>query len=288
MLRPHVTGFLHEPSASISYIVHAEGERDCAVIDPVLDFDPRAIRTSVEFADELIRHVRERGLTVSWILETHAHADRLSAAAYVKSHVGGKIAISSRIGEVQKTWNGILNLAGSQLLDEAAFDKLLTDGDTLDLGSARVKVMHTPGHTPADATYLVGDAAFIGDTMFMPDYGTARADFPGGSAADLYRSIQRILALPPDTRLFLCHDYLTATRSEHRWETSVRSQREQNIHLKPGISEEAFVEFREARDRTLSLPALLLFAIQFNLRGGEAPPREENGVSYLKVPLNRF
>ena len=288
MDKPKVTGFFHEPSGSITYVVHADGATECAVIDPVLDFDVRAMRTATTAAERIVSFVRDNGLETVWILETHAHADRLSAAPFIKAELGGRIAIAARIGEVQQTWNEILHLSEAMRLETAAFDHLFEDGETFAIGPLSGSIMHTPGHTPADLTYVIGDAAFIGDTMFMPDYGTARADFPGGSATDLYRSIRRILSLPPETRIYLCHDYLTETRKEHRWETTVAEQREGNIHIRDGIGEQDYVAMRLARDKTLPVPALLLPAIQINLRAGHPPPEEQNGVSYLKMPFNRF
>lgn len=288
MIKPDVTPFFHEPSSSWSYIVTAPGDNQCIVIDPVLDFDGPRARTGTAFADRLVAHIRERGLTLAWVLETHAHADRFSSAPHLVKALGGQIGIGANITRVQETWNGILNLSGPDAFSTDSFDRLLADGEELKVGPLTLRVMHTPGHTPADSTYVVGDAAFIGDTMFMSDYGSARVDFPDGDARALYRSIHRILELPRETRLFLCHDYLTETRKEHRSEISVADQRAQNIHVHDGIDEATFVAAREARDKTLSFPKLLLFAVPFNLHGGRPATAEPNGTSYIKMPLNRF
>lgn len=288
MTKPEVTPFFHTASSSLSYIVHAPGERDCVVIDPVLDFDAAAARTSTAFADAIIAHIRERGLNLAWVLETHAHADRLSAAPHFAAALGARIGIGKEISQVQRTWNGILDLHGADAFTPDVFDGLFADGETIKVGSLAIRVMHTPGHTPADVTYVIGDAAFIGDTMFMTDYGTARADFPDGDARQLYRSIRHILSLPPDTRLFFCHDYLTETRKEHRVEASVADQRAHNIHVHDGVSEDDYVHMRHARDRTLSMPALLLYAVPINLAAGRLPKPAANGTSYLRIPLNRF
>jgi glyoxylase-like metal-dependent hydrolase (beta-lactamase superfamily II) len=283
-----VMPFFHAASSSISYVVSAPGHMSCLVIDPVLDFDGPRAHTSTEFADKIIDHIRDQGLALDWVLETHAHADRLSAAPYLKAKLGGRIAIGSEIARVQKTWNDILGLSGAAAFTTAAFDRLLAEGEELAVGPMTVRVLHTPGHTPADATYVIGDAAFVGDTLFMPDYGTARADFPDGDARQLYRSIHRILDLPKETRLFLCHDYLTETRQTHSFETSIAAERSSNIHVHDGIDENAFVAMREKRDMTLNFPALLLYAVPFNLAGGRPPAPEANGTTYLKVPFDRF
>lgn len=287
-LSPHVAPYFHADSSSWSYIVTAPGGSDCVVIDPVLDCDGARAHTGTTFADTLIGEIRSRGLTVAWILETHAHADRMSAAPYIRDALGGRIGIGSGIVGVQETWNGILGHGAGDRFDTGAFDDLFDDGAEITVGALSIRVMHTPGHTPADATYVVGDAAFIGDTLFAPDYGTGRVDFPGGNAHALYRSIQRIYALGDTTRLFLCHDYLTDTRDTHRCEITVAEQKRDNIHIHDGVDEDAFAELREGRDKKLDFPKLLLLAVPFNLRGGRPPPAEANGTSYIKVPLNRF
>ncbi len=281
-----VESFFEPDSCTIAHVVVEPNGRRCAIIDAVLDYDAAAGRTGTAFADRIIRHVEERGLEVEWILETHAHADHLSAARYLKSKLGGRIAIGARITEVQKIFREIFNLERTFNTDGRQFDHLFADGETFTIGRLEARVLYTPGHTPACCTYLMGDAAFVGDTLFMPDVGTARADFPGGDARALYHSIQKILALPPETRLFMCHDYPPKGR-EPRWETTVAEQRQHNVHV-AGRSEAEFVALRTARDRTLGVPRLLIPSIQINIRAGDFPPPEDNGVSYLKVPLNRL
>lgn len=282
---PQVNSFFHESTNTVSYVVSDPASRAAAIIDAVLDFDQAAGRTSSEAADALLEFVRRENYQVHWILETHAHADHLTAAPYLKSQAGGEIAIGDGITEVQKAFAELLNLP--QLpVDGSQFDRLLADGDVLSLGELAITVMHTPGHTPACATYVIGDAAFVGDTMFMPDFGSARCDFPGGDAGMLYDSIQRILALPDDTRLFMCHDYLAPGRDEYLWETSVAEERASNIHFKSGTSREAFTSFRAERDAQLAMPKLIVPSIQVNIRAGHFPEPEDNGVSYLKLPLD--
>jgi len=259
-----------------------------AIIDPVLDFDQASGRTSTGSADRVLDFINGNGLEVAWILETHAHADHLSAAAYLKSRTGGRTGTGRLITGVQATFKRIFNLGDEFVPNGEQFDRLFDEGDLLELGSIEIRVMYTPGHTPACVTYVVGDAAFIGDTMFMPDYGTARTDFPGGDALALYRSIQRILALPAETRLFLCHDYKAPGREKFLWETTVEQQRAANIHLNKAVSEQAFVEFRTQRDSELGMPKLILPSIQVNIRAGEMPPAESNGVVFLKTPVNVF
>jgi glyoxylase-like metal-dependent hydrolase (beta-lactamase superfamily II) len=258
----------------------------CAIIDSVLDFDPKSGRTSTQSADQVIEFVTGGGLTVDWLLETHAHADHLSAAPYLQEKLGGQIAIGEHIIDVQAIFKGVFNAGADFATDGSQFDRLLSDGDTLAIGGLTCTVMHTPGHTPACVTYVIGDAAFVGDTLFMPDYGTARADFPGGDAATLYRSIHKVLALPPATRLFMCHDYLAPGREDYRWETTVAAEAAHNVHIGNGTSEADFVALREARDATLEVPRLLLPAVQVNMRAGHLPPAEGNGVAYLKIPVN--
>ncbi|MGR9106575.1 MAG: MBL fold metallo-hydrolase [Gammaproteobacteria bacterium] len=282
-----VTAFVHEATSSLSYVLQDPASRRCAVVDPVLDYDPAGSRISTSFADRIIDAVTSAGLTLEWILETHAHADHISAANYIQSRLGGRIGIGEKVVEVQKTWKGILNLGDEFLTDGSQFDHLFGDGEEFQIGEMRCRVMHTPGHTRADVTYLSGRRAFVGDTLFMTDYGVARADFPGGDAHDLYRSIQKLFALPAETRLYLCHDYLTETRKEHRWETTVAEQRENNIRLNAATSEEAFVEFRTRRDKELEAPRLLFPSVQMNIRAGQLPPAESNGQSYLKIPIRR-
>jgi len=286
-MNPIVTAFMHDPTGSLTYVVQEPDGPRCAVVDPVLDYDDGASRTSTASIDPVIACIRKRGLTVDWILETHAHADRLSAAQDVKAQCGGRIAIGEHIVEVQQIWKRILNLGDEFRADGSEFDHLFKEGGRFRVGGLEGHVRYTPGHTQADVTYLIGNAAFIGDTLFMTDYGSARADFPGGDARQLYRSIQKLYALPPETRLFLCHDYLTEKRREHRWETTVAEQQEHNIQINAATSEEAYVQFRNARDRRLATPKLLFPSLEINMRAGHFPPPESNGRSYLKIPITR-
>ena len=286
MTKPDVTAFFDEPTYTVSYVVADPETKICAVVDSVLDFDPASGRTNTESADEIIAFIREEGLTLEWILETHVHADHLSAAPYIQEELGGKIAIGSEIRTVQNVFGKIFNEGTRFQRDGSQFDRLVTDGDTFRIGNIDAYAMHTPGHTPACMTYVAGNAAFVGDTMFMPDYGTARADFPGGDARTLYRSIRKVLSLPGETRLFMCHDYKAPGRDEYKWETTVAEEREHNIHVHEGVSEDEFVAMREARDATLSMPRLILPSIQINMRAGQMPEPEENGTSYIKIPLN--
>lgn len=280
-----IKAFFDKATFTVSYVV-ADPETDrCAILDSVLDYDPKSGRTDTKSADEVIAYVKERGFTVDLLLETHVHADHLSAAPYLKKAVGGEIVIGDNIRVVQGVFSKLFNAEDGFPTDGRQFNRLVSEGDTLTMGSKTWTVMHTPGHTPACMTYLIEDAAFVGDTLFMPDFGTARCDFPGGDARQLYRSIQRLLALPPETRLFMCHDYAPGGR-EYKWETTVAEEREANIHLKGGVTEDAFVEMRTARDKQLAMPVLLLPSVQVNMRAGELPPPEDNGVSYLKIPLN--
>jgi len=285
-MKPVVQSFFHEPTNTATHVVWTPGDRVCAIIDPVLDFDAKSGRTWTTAANEVIAFVRAEGLRVDWILETHVHADHLTAAPYLKTALGGRVGIGARISEVQETFRRIFNAERGFRTDGSQFDRLFADGETFALGLLEVRVMHTPGHTPACATYIAGDAAFVGDTLFMPDYGTARCDFPGGDAATLYASMRRILDLPPAMRLFLCHDYKAPGRNEFAWETTVAAQRAGNVHVRDGIDAVAFVKMRTERDATLEMPALLLPSIQVNMRAGALPPAEDNGVSYLKLPLN--
>ena len=288
MLHPEVFSFFDEPTNTASYVLKDPASNAAAIIDSVLDFDAAAGRTSTKAADQLIAFVKERGFDVQWLLETHVHADHLSGAPYLKDKLGGKIAIGANIVVVQDVFGKVFNAGTEFERDGSQFDALFKDGDRIRIGEMTGYAIHTPGHTPACMTYVFGDAAFIGDTLFMPDYGTARADFPGGSARDLYRSIRKVLALPPETRLFLCHDYKAPGRDEFAWETTVAEQRKSNVHVRDGVMEDEFVAMREARDKTLGMPKLIIPSIQVNMRAGDLPEPEDNGVRYLKVPLNRI
>lgn len=285
-MKPEITAFFDEPTWTVSYVVTDPDTRRCAIVDSVLDFDPASGRTDTESADRIIDFVRAQGLEVEWILETHVHADHLSAAPYIQDALGGKLAIGAHITDVQEIFGKVFNAGTEFQRDGSQFDVLMKDGDTFAIGNIQAQAIHTPGHTPACMTYVVGDAAFVGDTLFMPDYGTARADFPGGDARTLYRSIRRIFALPPETRLFMCHDYKAPGRDEYVWETTVADERAHNVHVHDGVSEDEFVSMREARDATLGMPRLILPSVQVNMRAGEMPPAEDNGQSYLKIPVN--
>ncbi|WP_374380873.1 MBL fold metallo-hydrolase [Dongia sp.] len=284
--KPEVTGFFDPDTFTVSYVVIDPATRQAAIIDSVLDFDPASGRTKTRSADRLIAHVTEKGATVAWLLETHVHADHLSAAPYLKAKLGGQLAIGFEIVTVQNVFGKVFNAGTEFARDGSQFDRLLKDGETFKLGSIEAKAMHTPGHTPACMTYLIGDAGFVGDTLFMPDYGTARCDFPGGNARTLYRSIQKIFALPEETRLFMCHDYLPAGRTDYVWETTVGAEKKNNIHVGASKSEDEFVTMRETRDAKLDMPRLILPSVQVNMRAGHMPPAEGNGVSYLKLPIN--
>ena len=284
VLRPDVCAFFDDATFTVSYVVRDPGSRACAVIDSVLDYDPASGRTGTRSAARLRDHVVAAGLEVAWHLETHAHADHLSAAPWLKAQLGGRIAIGCEITRVQETFGDLFNLAPGSLA--GGFDHLFGDGEAFRIGGLDGRTLHVPGHTPADVAYVIGDAAFVGDTLFMPDYGTARADFPGGDARALYRSIRRLLALPPATRLFLCHDYKAPGRDAYAWETTVADERAGNVHVRDGVSEAEFVALRRARDATLQMPTLLLPAVQANIRGGRLPEPEANGVAYFKIPLN--
>ncbi|MBW8722059.1 MAG: MBL fold metallo-hydrolase [Polaromonas sp.] len=277
--------FFDSATWTVTYVVADPDTGRAAIIDPVLDYDFKSGCTGTASADRVLDYVREQGLHVEWILETHAHADHLSGAHYLKERTGGKIAIGEHIRAVQSTFKAIFNLEHSFAPDGSQFDHLLKDGETFRIGNMEMSALHVPGHTPADMAYRVGDAVFVGDTLFMPDVGTARADFPGGDAHQLYRSIRKLLLLPAQTRIFVCHDYPPGGRGP-QWETTVGEQRRTNIHVQDGISEEAFVAMRAARDATLGMPTLILPSIQVNIRAGGLPPPEENGVSYLKIPVN--
>ena len=285
-MRTDVKAFFDEATNTVSYVVRDPGTGQCAVIDTVLDFDPKSGRTSTASADAIIAYVRAQGLTVDWILETHVHADHLTAAPYLQDQLGGRTAIGEHVTDVQEIFKTVFNAEPSFHADGDQFDHLFADGDAFRIGDLTATVIHTPGHTPACVTYRIGDAAFVGDTIFMPDYGSARADFPGGDARTLYRSIRKVLSLPPETRLFLCHDYKAPGRDDYAWETTVADQRAKNLHVHDGVTEDDFVAMRTKRDATLDMPTLLLPAVQVNMRGGRFPPPEDNGVSYLKLPLN--
>jgi glyoxylase-like metal-dependent hydrolase (beta-lactamase superfamily II) len=281
-----VKAFFDQDTNTVTYVLRDPAGDACVIIDPVLDYDPAAGRTSTASAERVLAYVQDEGLKVAWILETHAHADHLSAAAYLKSKTGARTGTGRLITEVQATFKKVFGLGADFTADGSQFDRLFDDGDLLEVGGLAIRVMHTPGHTPSCITYVAGDAAFVGDTLFMPDYGTARTDFPGGDAATLYRSIRRILSLPADTRLFLCHDYKAPGRDEFRWETTVGQQREHNVHIHDGVSEQAFVDFRTEKDSTLDMPKLILPSIQVNIRAGQMPPPDDNGAVFLKIPLN--
>ena len=284
--RPSIRTFFDEASFTATHVVHDPATRAAAIIDSVLDFDQASGRTSFASADAIVDHVRSEDLRVEWIVETHAHADHLSAAPYLQEKLGGKLAIGSDIAIVQEVFGKIFNEGTEFARDGSQFDRLLSDGDMFEIGSLRVVALHVPGHTPADMAYVIGDAAFVGDTMFMPDYGSARADFPGGDARRLYRSVRRLLQLPDSTRIFLCHDYKAPNREHYVWETTVLDERTGNVHLHEGVGEDAFVEMRTQRDSALAMPKLILPALQVNMRAGHFPEPDDNGTRYLKLPLN--
>jgi glyoxylase-like metal-dependent hydrolase (beta-lactamase superfamily II) len=286
--QPIVKAFFDEPTNTFSYVVRDPDTQACAILDSVLDFDYAAGRTDVRSADEIIAYVAGEGLSVEWILETHVHADHLSAAPYLHAKLGGLTGIGARITEVQEIFGKAFNAGTEFARDGSQFDRLFEEGDTFSIGNLEGRVLHTPGHTPACLTYVIGDAGFVGDTLFMPDYGTARCDFPGGDAQTLFRSIQKVLALPGETRLFLCHDYQGPDRDTYQNETSVAEQRAHNIHVHEGVREDDFVKMRTERDATLGMPRLILPSVQVNMRAGDMPPSEANGQIYLKVPINLF
>jgi glyoxylase-like metal-dependent hydrolase (beta-lactamase superfamily II) len=288
MNRPEVQAFFDAASHTFSYVVWDPATGRAAVFDSVLDYDAASGRTAHASADALIAFVRARGLSVDWVIDTHVHADHLSAAPYVQAQLGGKLGIGEHIRDVQGTFGDLFNAGPGFRRDGSQFDHLFKDGERYLVGGIDAVAMHTPGHTPACMTHLVGDAAFVGDTLFMPDYGTARCDFPGGDARTLYRSIQRLFALPDATRVFLCHDYKAGGRDEFAHETTVAAERRDNIHVHDGVDEDAFVHMRNARDATLAMPALILPAVQVNMRAGQLPPAEANGMRYLKIPLDAF
>lgn len=285
-LKPDVAGFFDAETNTVSYVVADPATRRCALVDSVLDYDAASGRTSRRSADRMIAYVREHGLTAEWVLETHVHADHLSAAPYLKAQLGGTLAIGRHIRTVQEVFGKVFNAGSEFERDGSQFDRLFEDGDTFTLGDIPCRVLHTPGHTPACLTYVVGDAAFVGDTIFMPDFGTARCDFPGGDARQLFRSISRIFELPDETRLFMCHDYKAPGRETYQWETTVGEERRRNVHVREGTSEDDFVAMRTARDATLGMPRLILPSVQVNMRAGRLPPAEDNGTVYLKIPLD--
>jgi glyoxylase-like metal-dependent hydrolase (beta-lactamase superfamily II) len=282
--QPVIRAFFDEPTNTVSYIVADPATRKAAVIDPVLDYDPCGSQVDTRSADALLRAAAEMGYAIEWTLETHAHADHLSGSPYIKAKTGARIGIGEHIKDVQRIFRPVFDAADLKT-DGSDFDHLFKDGEHFRIGELDAEVIYTPGHTPADITYRIGDAAFVGDTLFMPDYGTARADFPGGDAHRLYRSIQKLLTLPPNTRLFMCHDYKAKGRDVYAWETTVAEERDKNVHLKDGVSEDAFVAMRNARDATLTAPRLLLPSIQVNMRAGKFPPAHTNGVRYLTIPV---
>ncbi|QDY99115.1 MBL fold metallo-hydrolase [Nitratireductor mangrovi] len=284
-VKPEVTAFFDEATNTVSYIVKDPNSDACAVIDSVMDIDYAAGRITHDHADQIIAHIRDKGWKLEWIIETHVHADHLSGAPYIQEQLGGKLGIGENITVVQDTFGKIFNEGTEFQRDGSQFDRLFKDGDSYQIGTMTAHVMHTPGHTPACMTHVVGDAAFVGDTLFMPDGGSARADFPGGDARALYRSIKRVLALPGETRLFICHDYGPNGR-DIKWETTVAEEREHNIHVRDGVTEDEFVAMREARDATLAMPKLIIPSLQVNMRAGRLPPKDESGKSFLKVPVN--
>ncbi|UWQ51214.1 MBL fold metallo-hydrolase [Leisingera caerulea] len=287
-MTPAVKAFFDEATNTVSYVVREPQGTGCAIIDSVLDFDHAAGRTSTESADAIAAWVKAEGLRVEWILESHVHADHLSAAPYLQEQLGGKIGIGDRITVVQDTFGKIFNEGTEFQRDGSQFDRLFREGDSFMIGQLRGEVLHTPGHTPACLTYVIGDAAFVGDTLFMPDFGTARCDFPGGSSADLFNSIQKILALPDETRIFVGHDYKAPGRDDYAWETTVGEQKALNVHVGAGRSIEEFVEMRDARDATLGMPRLILPSLQVNMRAGQMPEPDDQGDVFLKIPVNKI
>ena len=285
-MQPQVQAFFDPATYTYSYVVTDPGSKRCAIIDSVLDYDPASGRTSHNSADRLIQYVKDHQLQVDWLLETHVHADHLSAAPYLKRELGGQLAIGENITIVQHTFGKLFNAGTEFATDGRQFDHLFKDGDSFQVGAIEARAIHTPGHTPACMTYLIGDAGFVGDTLFMPDYGTARCDFPGGDAHTLYQSIRRLFELPDATRLFMCHDYKAPGRDDFRNQTTVAEQRAHNVHVHEGIGEADFVAMRSARDATLGMPSLILPSVQVNMRGGQLPPAEDNGTRYLKIPLD--
>ncbi len=284
--KPTVKSFFDPATFTVSHVVSDPTTNKAAVIDSVMDYDPASGRTFYEHADEIALYVQEMNLSVEWHLETHIHADHLSAAPYLQEKLGGKLGIGEKIVDVQKIFGKVFNAGTEFSRDGSQFDVLFKDGDTFKVGSLSAYVLYTPGHTPADVSYVIGDTVFVGDTLFMPDYGSARCDFPGGDAHALYESVQKLFALPEDMRMFMCHDYLPEGRTEYVWETTVGAEKRENIHLNTAVEKDAFVSLRVARDKTLGMPRLIIPSIQVNMRAGDLPPAEDNGVQYLKVPLN--
>ena len=286
MTSPIVRSFFDDATKNISHVVTDPETGQCAIIDPLLNYDQASGRTSTTSADAIVAYIKEAGLSVDWIIDTHIHADHLSAAQYLKAKLGGRLGIGEKISEVQAVFGRLFNADADFRFDGGQFDQLFSDGERYQIGNIKAQAIHTPGHTPACMTHLIGDAAFVGDTLFMPDYGTARCDFPGGDAGELYHSIKRIFELPKETRVFLNHDYLPPSRSDYRWQSSVGEQRKNNIHVRDGSEEHEFVAMRNKRDKLLSTPKLMIPAVQVNMRAGEFPPPESNGIRYLKIPLD--
>jgi len=286
VLRPSIAGFFDEATFTVSYVVHDPATGEAAIIDSVLDYEAASGRTSYGSADRIIEYIDKNNLKLKWLIETHAHADHISAAPYLQEKLGGKLAIGAEIIRVQEVFGKLFNAGSGFERDGSQFDHLFVDGEAFSLGDIEGVALHVPGHTPADMAFIIGDAAFVGDTIFMPDFGTARADFPGGDARQLFQSIRRLLSLPDKTRIFLCHDYKAPGRDEYAWETTVGQQRRDNVHVKDGVTEGEFVEMRTTRDKALGLPNLILPSVQVNIRGGHLPEVEDNGVSYIKIPVN--
>ena len=284
MVRPEIRAFFDEPTNTVSYLVWNRGERRGVVIDPVLDFDPASGTVDDGSVEDLLKAAEDEGIVIEWVLETHVHADHLSGAPLIKARTGAKVAIGEHVRDVQTIFRPIFG-ADDMKADGSDFDRLLIDGECFEAGGLNIEVMHTPGHTPACVSYRIGDTVFVGDTMFMPDYGTARTDFPGGCARQLYRSIRKLLSLPPETRLFMCHDYKAPGRDCFAWESTVAAERRDNRHIHDGVGEDKFVAMREERDRTLATPKLLIPSIQVNMRAGRFPPADEEGVRYLRIPV---
>lgn len=283
---PEVAGFFDLPTNTISYIVTDPETKRCAVIDSLLDFDQASGRTKTKSADKLVEYIQQNELTCEWIIDTHVHADHLTAAPYIREQIGGRTAIGDKISIVQRVFGEVFNEGQTFHTDGSQFDHLFKPGESYRVGNIEARALPTPGHTPACMTHLIGDAMFVGDTLFMPDYGTARCDFPGGDAGTLYDSIQMLFDFPDDTRMFLCHDYKAPGRHDFVWETTIGAQKHSNIHVKDGISRDAFIKMRNERDATLSMPKLILPSVQINMRAGEMPPPEDNGIRYMKIPIN--